>query len=56
VELAASPDHLRAEDMERVRQRVAAKDLLFKVRVVSSGVKARQKQQNRTRAAAGQSS
>ena len=56
VELAASPDHLRPEDMERVRQRVAAKDLLFKVRVVSSGVKERQKQQNRTRAAAGQSS
>jgi hypothetical protein len=45
VELAASPDHLSAEDMERVQQQVAAKDLLFKVRVVSTALRARQQQQ-----------
>lgn len=56
VELAASPDQLSTEDIERVQQRIAAKDLLFKVRVVSSAVKERQKQQQRTRAGAGQSS
>lgn len=56
VELAASPDQLSTEDVERVRQRIAAKDLLFKVRVVSSAVKERQKQQQRTRAGVGQSS
>ena len=44
------------EDLERVQQRITAKDLLFKVRVVSSGVKERQKQQMRSRARAGQSS
>ena len=56
VELAATPDELSSKDLERVRQRVSAKDLLFKVRVVSSGVKARQQEQNRTRSGAGQSS
>jgi hypothetical protein len=54
VEIAASPGTLAAEDMERVRQRIAAKDLLFKVRVVSSAV--REKQEERIRARAGQSS
>lgn len=54
VELAASPDTLTAEEMERVRQRVAANDLLFKVRVLSMSVRERQKQQIRARA--GQSS
>ena len=48
VELAASPDQLSAEDVERVQQRVAAKDLLFKVRVVSTALRARQ-QQTQTR-------
>ena len=42
VELAASPDQLSADDMERVQQRVAARDLLFKVRVVSTALRARQ--------------
>ena len=56
VELAASPDQLATEDMERVQQRIAAKDLLFKVRVVSSAVKERQKQQTRSRIRVGQSS
>jgi hypothetical protein len=54
VELAASPDKLTAEDLERVKQRIAANDLLFKVRVVSSAMRERQKQQIRVRA--GQSS
>lgn len=54
VELAASPDHLSATEYERVRQQIAAKDLLFKLRVVSEGVRERQTQQIRARA--GQSS
>jgi hypothetical protein len=54
VEIAASPNTLAAEDMDRVRQRIAAKDLLFKVRVVSSSV--REKQEQRIRSRAGQSS
>jgi hypothetical protein len=45
VELAASPDHLSSEDLAQVQQRIAAQDLLFKVRVVSSAIKERQKQQ-----------
>ena len=54
VELAASPDHVTPAEYERVRQRIAAKDLLFKLRVVSDGVRERQTQQIRARA--GQSS
>jgi hypothetical protein len=45
VELAASPDQLSGADLAQVQQRIAAKDLLFKVRVVSSAIKERQKQQ-----------
>lgn len=45
VELAASPDQLSSDDLAQVQQRVAAQDLLFKVRVVSSAIKERQKQQ-----------
>lgn len=56
VELAASPDQLSTEDIERAQQRITAKDLLFKVRVVASAVRERQKQQQRTRAGSGQSS
>lgn len=54
VELAASPDHVSPAEFERVRQRIAAKDLLFKLRIVSDGVRERQTQQIRARA--GQSS
>lgn len=54
VELAAGPGELSTEDMDRVRSRIAAKDLLFKVRVVSSAIRARQAEQIRARA--GQSS
>lgn len=42
VELAASPDHLPPADMHRVQQQIAARDLLFKVRVVSTALKDRQ--------------
>ena len=56
VELAASPDQLATEDVERVQQRIAAKDLLFKVRVVSSAVRERQRERTRIQAGAGQSS
>ena len=56
VEVAASPDTMPAEDLQRVQQRISAKDLLFKVRIVSSAVKERQKQQTRSRVRAGQSS
>lgn len=45
VELAASPDHLSSDDLAQVQQRIAADDLLFKVRVVSSAIKERQKRQ-----------
>ena len=54
VELAAAPDQLSPHDMHRVQQQITAKDLLFKVRVVSAAVRSRQEQQIRTRA--GQSS
>jgi hypothetical protein len=49
VELAASPDELPAGDMEQVQQRIAAKDLLFKVRVVSTALRERQRDQVRAR-------
>jgi hypothetical protein len=54
VELAASPDHLTADDLLRVQQRIDARGLLFKVRVVSTSVRERQQQEIRTRT--GQSS
>lgn len=49
VEVAASPDALSATDLERVRQRIESRGLLFKVRVVSSDVRERQKSGNRKR-------
>lgn len=54
VELAASPDGWSAEDLAAVRQRIEAKNLLFKVRVLSSSVREKQQQQIRQRT--GQSS
>ena len=54
VELAASPDKLSSEDLDSVRKRIDSNGLLFKVRVLSSTVRERQKQQIRTRT--GQSS
>jgi hypothetical protein len=52
VELAASPDKLSSEEINSVRQRIDSNGLLFKVRVLSSTVRERQKQQIRTRSAA----
>jgi len=54
VELAASPDKLTAAEIANMRQRIDTNGLLFKVRVLSSTVRERQKQQIRTRT--GQSS
>ena len=54
VELAASPDQLSTEEMGQVRERLDANGLLFKVRVLSSTLRERQKQEIRSRA--GQSS
>lgn len=54
VEVAAGPDELSAADLDQVRQRIEGKGLLFKVRVVSSEVRARQKTAIRMRT--GQSS
>ncbi len=43
VELSASPDAMSADDLERVRQRIESRGLLFKVRVLSSEIRERQK-------------
>lgn len=43
VDLAASPSTLSPEDLDVVRRRIQSKELLFKVRVVSSEVRERQK-------------
>ncbi len=44
TEVAASPDHVSAEELAEVRRRIEARDLLFKVRIVSSEVRERQRQ------------
>jgi len=54
VDIAASPEKLTASELEEVRQRIDAAGLLFKVRVMSSQVRERQKSQVRVRT--GQSS
>lgn len=43
VDLAASPEELSPERLKEVRQRIEGRSLLFKVRVVSSDVRQRQK-------------
>jgi hypothetical protein len=43
VDIAASPSTLSQADLDQVRQRIESKGLLFKVRVVSSEVRDRQK-------------
>jgi hypothetical protein len=43
VDLAASPEELSPDRLKEVRQRIEARSLLFKVRVVSSDVRQRQK-------------
>jgi hypothetical protein len=43
VDVAASPETVSQEDLDSVRRRIESKELLFKVRVVSSQVRERQK-------------
>ena len=54
VDVAASPERLSASDLDEVRRRIETKELLFKVRVLSTEVRERQKTEIRTRT--GQSS
>jgi anti-sigma factor RsiW len=51
VDIAASPSTVSQEDLDSVRRRIDSKELLFKVRVISSQVRDRQKAANRERAA-----
>lgn len=44
TEVAASPEHVSAQDLEGVRRRIESRDLLFKVRIISSKVRQRQKE------------
>jgi anti-sigma factor RsiW len=50
VDIAASPSTVSQEDLDSVRRRIDSKELLFKVRVVSSQVRDRQKAANREQA------
>lgn len=50
VDVAASPERLSAEDLVDVQQRIESKGILFKVRVLSSEVRERQKSVIRERA------
>lgn len=43
VDIAASPSTMTQQDLEAVRRRIASNELLFKVRVVSTQVRERQK-------------
>jgi len=43
VDVAAGPEHLTSQDLDEVRRRIESKGLLFKVRVVSSDVRQRQR-------------
>ncbi|HJR59777.1 MAG TPA: hypothetical protein VJ813_10275 [Vicinamibacterales bacterium] len=56
VELAAAPELVATADANQAQQRIAAKDLLFKVRVVASAVRERQKARTQARSGSGQSS
>jgi hypothetical protein len=44
TEIAASPERLSSEELAAMRRRIEARDLLFKVRVVSSEVRERQRE------------
>jgi hypothetical protein len=44
VDVAASPDHMSAQDLNEMRRRIESTGLLFKVRVLSSDVRQRQRQ------------
>ena len=50
VDVAASPSTVSQDDLDSVRRRIESKELLFKVRVVSSQVRERQKAANQERA------
>ena len=52
MDIAASPETVSQEDLDSVRRRIDSKELLFKVRVVSSEV--RERQRSIGRAGAGQ--
>jgi hypothetical protein len=54
VDIAASPAHASSQSLDELRRRIEAKGLLFKVRVVSS--KVRQRQRNFVQERAGQRS
>ena len=54
VDIAASPENASSQSLDELRRRIEAKGLLFKVRVVSSGV--RQRQRNFVQERAGQRS
>ena len=43
VELAASPDQMSAEELAAVRRRIDTESLIFKIRALSSEIRARQK-------------
>jgi hypothetical protein len=43
VDIAASPSTMSQEDLDSVRRRIASKELLFKVRVISTQVREREK-------------
>jgi anti-sigma factor RsiW len=51
VDVAASPSTMSQDDLDSVRRRIESKELLFKVRVVSSQVRERQKAAMQERAA-----
>jgi hypothetical protein len=55
VDLAASPEELSPDRLKEVQQRIESRSLLFKVRVVSSDVRQRQKSIVQSRAARGSS-
>jgi len=49
VDIAASPTTMTQEELDSVRRRIESKELLFKVRVMASQVRARQKEANTVR-------
>jgi len=50
VDVAASPENLSSQDLGELRRRIESRSLLFKVRVVSSDVRQRQRSTNQERA------
>jgi hypothetical protein len=53
VDVAASPSTVSQEELDSVRRRIESKELLFKVRVVSSQVRERQKAEIKERTSVG---